>query len=69
MEFSIVSLDCELERFEIEEMNCKTREVKKRMFLVTGEARNDTDNVLNRGAVDSFIKNGNLWGKYVVGAK
>ena len=31
LELSIASLDNELERFEIEKMNSKTREVKKRM--------------------------------------
>ena len=69
LELSIASLDNELERFEIEKMNCKTREVKKRMSLVTGDCENDITNVLNSGSVDSFIKNGNVWGKYVIGAK
>ena len=69
LELSIASLDNELERFEIEKMNFKTREVKKRMSLVTGDNENDLSKVLNSGNVDSFIKDGNLWKKYVFGAK
>ena len=69
LELSIASLDNELERFEIEKMNSKTREVKKRMSLVTGDNENDLSKVLNSGNVDSFIKDGNLWKKYVIGAE
>ena len=69
LELSIASLDNELERFEIEKMNFKTREVKKRMSLVTGDNENDLSKVLNSGNVDSFITDGNLWKKYVFGAK
>ena len=65
LEFSISSLDHELERFEIEKMNIKTEEVKKRMSLVTG----DSENVLNPAIVDSFINKGNSWGKYMISAK
>ena len=51
-----------MERLEIEEMNSKTREVKKRMSLVTV----DLENNVNQEAIASFIKNSNLWGKYMV---
>ena len=51
-----------MERIKIEEMNSKTREVKKRMSLVTG----DLENVLNSAIVDSFINKGNSWGKYMI---
>ena len=69
LELSIASLDNELERFEIEKMRSKTKEVKKRMSLVTGDNENDLSKVLNSGNVDSFIKDNNLWKKYVIGAK
>ena len=69
LELSIASLDNELERFEIEKMNSKTREVKKRMSLVTGDHEIDLSKLLNSGNVDSFIQDGNLWKKYVIGAK
>ena len=39
LELSIASLDDQLERFEIEKMNCKTREVKKRMSIATSTWR------------------------------
>ena len=61
LELSLASLDNELERFEIEKMNSKTREVKTRMSLVTGDHEIDLSKLLNSGNVDSFIQDGNLW--------
>ena len=66
LELSIASLNTELERFEIEKMNCKTREVKTRMYIITGDNKNDLSKVLNSGNVDSFITDSNLWKKYVI---
>ena len=39
------------------------------MSLVTGDNENALSKVLNSGNVDSFIKNINLWKKYVIIAK
>ena len=37
--------------------------------VLTGDNENDLSKVLNSGNVDSFIKDRNLWKKYVIGAK
>ena len=65
LELSIASLDNQLERYEIERMNCKTREVKKRMSIATSTCENDTPEVLDTGAVNMFIEDSTLWEKYI----
>ena len=69
LELSIASLDGELERFEIEKMNSKTREVKERMSIVSGSDENDVAKVLNSGNVDAFIKDTQIWNKYMISTK
>merc|ERR1711915_321990 len=69
LEISIASLDNQLERFEIEQMNEKTREVKERMSIASSEDQLKKDNILDSKAVDSFIKDKTLWQKYVVDTK
>eukprot|EP00092_Neocalanus_flemingeri_P069646 GFUD01085400.1.p1 GENE.GFUD01085400.1~~GFUD01085400.1.p1 ORF type:complete len:275 (+),score=99.48 GFUD01085400.1:102-926(+) len=69
LELSITSLDYELDRLYIDKMNCKTRQVKKRMSLVTGDSEKDLQNMLKPGTVEAFIMDGNLWGKYMIGTK
>eukprot|EP00092_Neocalanus_flemingeri_P069650 GFUD01085404.1.p1 GENE.GFUD01085404.1~~GFUD01085404.1.p1 ORF type:complete len:276 (+),score=109.67 GFUD01085404.1:102-929(+) len=69
LELSITSLDYELDRLEIEKMNCKTRQVKKRMSQVTGDSAKELQNMLKPGTVEAFIKDGNMWRKYLTGAK
>ena len=69
LELSIASLDDELERFEIDKMNSKTREVKERMSIVSGSDENDVAKVLNSGNVDAFIKDTQIWNKYMISTK
>eukprot|EP00092_Neocalanus_flemingeri_P009797 GFUD01010557.1.p1 GENE.GFUD01010557.1~~GFUD01010557.1.p1 ORF type:complete len:275 (+),score=106.43 GFUD01010557.1:95-919(+) len=69
LELSITSLDYELDRLDIEKMNCKTRQVKKRMSQVTGDSAKELQNMLKPRTVEAFIKDGNMWRKYLTGAK
>ena len=66
LELSIASLDDELERFEIEKMNSKTSEVKERMSIVSGSDENNAATVLNSENVDAFIKDNQIWNKYMI---
>ena len=69
LELSIASLDDELERFEIDKMNSKTREVKERMSIVSGSDENDCAKVLNSGNIDAFIKDTKIWDKYMISSE
>ena len=69
LELSIASLDDELERFEIDKMNSKTREVKERMSIVSRSDEDDVDKVLNSGTVDAFIRDTKIWDKYMISTK
>ena len=69
LELSIASLDDELERFEIDKMNSKTREVKERMSIVSGSDENNVAKVLNSENVDAFIKDNQIWNKYMICTK
>jgi len=63
LELSIASLDDQLERFEIEKMNCKTREVKKRMSIATNTCAKLAPEVLDPGSVSLFLEDDTLWEK------
>ena len=65
LELSIATLDMELERFDLEKMRCKTREVKKRMSLVIHDREEEADMILVAPAVRGFMQNDHLWGKYL----
>ena len=64
LELSIASLDDELERFEIEKMNSKTREVKERMSIVSLIDEDDVEKVLN-----SELRDTKMWAKYMISTK
>ena len=68
LEQSIASLDNELERFDIERMKGRTRQVVERMK--TAFNRNEiieikAKNVLSKKTVNGFLKSTILWRKYL----
>ena len=70
LELSIATLDMELERFDLEKMRSRTRQVKKRMSLVINdreweEEEERRDMVLAAPTVAGFMQNDRLWGKYL----
>ena len=69
LELSIATLDQELERFDLEKMRSRTRQVKKRMSLVMNdrewEEEERSDLVLAAPTVAGFMQNDHLWGKYL----
>ena len=69
LELSIATLDMELERFDLEKMRSRTRQVKKRMSLVINdrewEEEERSDLVLAAPTVAGFMQNDHLWGKYL----
>ena len=66
LELSIASLDNDLERFEIERMKDKTRQVVNRMNKVLGQTENnEMQDILKIKNVDGFMKDQMLWGKYL----
>jgi len=65
LEHSIVSLDFELERYELDKMRAKTKMVKRRMSEAVGDGDGGSSkNPLDAQSVEMFIKNSNLWEKY-----
>lgn len=65
LEHSIVSLDFELERYELDKMKEKTKMVKRRMSEAVGDGDAGTSsNPLDAQSVEMFIRNSNLWEKY-----
>ena len=66
LELSIASLDNDLERFEIERMKHKTRQVVKRMKKALGQTeKNEGHEVLKVKNVTGLIKDKILWQKYM----
>ena len=66
LELSIASLDNDLERFEIERMKDKTRQVVQRMNNALGQTENiEVQEILKVKNVDGFMKDEILWGKYL----
>jgi len=59
LEDSIVSLDFELEDFEMIKMREKTNKVKRRMSQAVGG-----EVAVNLDTVDMFLRNNNLWEQY-----
>ena len=67
LELSIASLDNDLERFDIERIKHKTRQVVKRMSKVLGQTENnEVQEILKVKTVNGFMKDNILWGKYMV---
>ena len=63
LEKSVVTLDFQLERGEIEKMNQKTKEVKQRISQVAVEFSAQD---LKPDTVEAFIKDDSLWEKYKI---
>ena len=63
LELSIASLDNDLERFDIERIKHKTRQVVKRMSKVLGQTENNVQEILKVKTVNGFMKDNILWGK------
>ena len=62
----VVFPDCALERFEIDRMKAKTKQVKRRMSEAVGDTDSGSVSAadLSEGSVDQFLKNKHLWEKY-----
>ena len=66
LEVSIATLDDKLERFDIERMKDKTKNVVKRMTTAMGDANKlEIKDVLKVKIVNRFMKNRILWGTYL----
>ena len=63
-----VILDFALERFELDKMRAKTRQVKRRMSHAVGDGDSAiSSSNLDMESVEQFLKNTNLWEKYKSG--
>jgi len=67
LEHSIVSLDCQLEDYEMVRMREKTNQVKRRMSAAVGGDEDGRLKSLTEDCVDMFLRNNNLWEKYKSG--